>query len=98
MERIQKEEAQEASIQLKRYFPKAGTSKFLTRMDYEHGQGVEARSKSGRRWWPLIVNGELNKNLPKGVTDYLGDEAVGVAIVSNLKNGLATFGRGLGNA
>ena len=81
MEQIQREEAQEeASIVIKKYFPNADTSKSLSRMDYENGEGAMVMSKRGRRWWPLIVNGELNKDLPRGVVDYLGNTAVGIIL------------------
>ena len=60
-----REESQdEASAEVKRYFPRANTSKFLTKMDEEHGQGVMVKPKKGKNWLPLTVNGELNKRIP----------------------------------
>ena len=75
MELTQREEAQEeASIQLKRYLSNADTSKLLLRMDYEDGQGVMVRSKQGKNYYPMIINGELNKKIIpiKGIIDHLG--------------------------
>ena len=78
--RQREEEQDKASAEVKKYLPKADTSKFLSKMDGEHSQGVMVMSKRGKKWWLLIVNGQLNKTLPRGVTDYLGDEFIGIDV------------------